>query len=104
LPSPVVPLWVDVVVIAPPAWTGMLLGFLSLYLVQSIVRQHLGPRVTWAAAVACSGSPADCALRQLGEGDLSDRDSAATIAGDWRTSDSEVIRTPVPSTWTSPRR
>ena len=55
VPSPVVPLWVDVVVIAAPAWTGMLLGFLSLYLVQSVVRQHAGPRVTWAAAVAVLG-------------------------------------------------
>ncbi len=54
-PSPVVPLWVDVVVFAAPAWTGMLLGFLSLYLVQSVLRQHVGPRVTWAAAVAVLG-------------------------------------------------
>ena len=54
-PSPVVPLWVDVVVIAAPAWTGMLLGFLSLYLVQSVLRQHVGPRVTWTAAVAVLG-------------------------------------------------
>jgi uncharacterized membrane protein len=54
-PDPAVPLWVDVVVFAAPAWTGMLLGFLSLYLVQSVVRQHVGPRVTWAAAVAVLG-------------------------------------------------
>jgi hypothetical protein len=37
------------------SWTGMLLGFLSLYLLQSVVRQHVGPRVTWAAAVAVLG-------------------------------------------------
>ena len=54
-PSPVVPLWVDVVVLAAPAWTGMLLGFLSLYLVQSVVRQLAGSRVAWAAAVAVLG-------------------------------------------------
>ena len=42
VPSPVVPLWVDIVVIAAPAWTGMLLGFLSLYLVQSVVRSLAG--------------------------------------------------------------
>jgi uncharacterized membrane protein len=54
-PDPAVPLWVDVVVFAAPAWTGMLLGFLSLYLVQSVLRQHVGPRVTWAAAVAVLG-------------------------------------------------
>ena len=53
--SPVVPLWVDVVVLAAPAWTGMLLGFLSLYLVQAVVRQLAGPRVAWLAAVAVLG-------------------------------------------------
>ena len=55
VPSPVVPLWADVVVIAAPAWTGMLLGFLSLYLVQSVLRSLAGPRVAWAAAVAVLG-------------------------------------------------
>jgi uncharacterized membrane protein len=55
VPTPAVPLWVDVVVIAAPAWTGMLLGFLSLYLVQSVVRSLTGPRVAWAAAVAVLG-------------------------------------------------
>ena len=54
-PSPAVPLWVDVVVLAAPAWTGMLLGFLSLYLVQSVLRQLAGARVAWAAAVAVLG-------------------------------------------------
>ena len=54
-PSPAVPLWVDVVVIAAPAWTGMLLGFLSLYLVQSVLRQLAGARVAWVAAVAVLG-------------------------------------------------
>jgi uncharacterized membrane protein len=54
-PSPAVPLWVDVVVLAAPAWTGMLLGFLSLYLVQSVLRQLAGPRVAWVAAVAVLG-------------------------------------------------
>ena len=55
VPSPAVPLWVDVVVIAAPAWTGMLLGFLSLYLVQSVVRDLAGARVAWAAAVSVLG-------------------------------------------------
>lgn len=55
VPSPVVPLWVDVVVIAAPAWTGMLLGFLSLYLVQSVVRSLAGARVAWVTAVAVLG-------------------------------------------------
>jgi uncharacterized membrane protein len=55
VPSAVVPLWVDIVVIAAPAWTGMLLGFLSLYLVQSVVRDLAGARLAWAAAVAVLG-------------------------------------------------
>jgi uncharacterized membrane protein len=55
VPSPVVPLWVDVVVIAAPAWTGMLLGFLSLYLVQAVVRNLAGSRVAWTAAVVVLG-------------------------------------------------
>jgi len=55
VPSPVVPLWVDVVVIAAPAWTGMLLGFLSLYLVQAVVRDLVGARLAWAAAITVLG-------------------------------------------------
>jgi uncharacterized membrane protein len=55
VPSPAVPLWVDVVVIAAPAWTGMLLGFISLYLVQSVARDLAGARVAWAGAVAVLG-------------------------------------------------
>jgi uncharacterized membrane protein len=54
-PSPSVPLWVDVVVIAAPAWTGMLLGFISIYLVQSVIRQLAGPLVAWAAAIGALG-------------------------------------------------
>ena len=55
VPCPVVPLWVDIVVIAAPAWTGMLLGFLSLYLVQAVVRSLAGARVAWVTAVAVLG-------------------------------------------------
>lgn len=55
VPSHFVPLWVDIVVIAAPAWTGMLLGFLSLYLVQSVVRSLAGARVAWATAVVVLG-------------------------------------------------
>ena len=58
VPSPNVPLWVDVVVIAAPAWTGMLLGFLSIYLVQSVVRHLAGPLVAWARRSPRSRSPA----------------------------------------------
>jgi uncharacterized membrane protein len=55
VPSHAVPLWVDIVVIAAPAWTGMLLGLLSLYLVQSVVRELAGARLAWAAAIAILG-------------------------------------------------
>ena len=55
VPSASVPLWVDIVVIAAPAWTGMLLGFISLYLVQAVVRDLAGARVAWTAAVAVLG-------------------------------------------------
>jgi uncharacterized membrane protein len=47
----VVPRWVDIVVIAAPAWTGMLLGFLSIYLVQAVVRRVAGVPASWATAV-----------------------------------------------------
>ena len=50
-----VPMWFDVVVIAAPAWTGMLLGFLSLYLVQAVVRQVAGRGVGWIVAIGALG-------------------------------------------------
>jgi len=55
IPSATVPLWVDIVVIAAPAWTGMLLGFLSLYLVQAVVRRVASPAVGWAVAIGALG-------------------------------------------------
>lgn len=55
VPSASAPLWFDIVVIAAPAWTGMLLGFLSLYLMQGVVRGVAGPRPAWAFAVAVLG-------------------------------------------------
>ncbi len=55
VPSPIVPLWVDIVVIAAPAWTGMLLGFLSLYLMQAVVRQSAGSAAAWLVAVSALG-------------------------------------------------
>jgi uncharacterized membrane protein len=46
-----VPVWLDIVVIGAPAWTGLLLGFLSLYLVQAVVRRSAGEFAGWAAVM-----------------------------------------------------
>ncbi len=54
-PSGSVPLWFDIVVIAAPAWTGLLLGFLSLYLVQAVVRELAGGAAGWLVAIGSLG-------------------------------------------------
>jgi uncharacterized membrane protein len=43
-----VPVWYDVVLFSSAAWTGLVLGFLSLYLIQTVVRRSLGPSLAWA--------------------------------------------------------
>jgi uncharacterized membrane protein len=42
------PLWFDVVLFTGFAWTGTLLGFLSLYLMQVVVRRLAGGAWSWA--------------------------------------------------------
>lgn len=49
------PLWFDVLMIATFAATGALLGFLSLFLVQSVVRAIAGPLVARCFAVGALG-------------------------------------------------
>jgi uncharacterized membrane protein len=45
------PLWYDALMLSAFAWTGLLLGFASLYLVQLIVRPVVGPALAWVGLV-----------------------------------------------------
>ena len=46
-PNSKAPLWLDGIELSAFAWTGMLLGFVSLYLVHAVVRHRLGTLVGW---------------------------------------------------------
>jgi uncharacterized membrane protein len=46
-PASYAPLWLDGVELSAFAWTGMLLGFVSLYLVHAVARHRLGPATSW---------------------------------------------------------
>jgi uncharacterized membrane protein len=48
--DPLAPFWYDAVTIAAFAWMGVLLGFASLYLMQTVVRQWRGPVAGWMFA------------------------------------------------------
>ena len=48
---PPVPLWFDLLMIASFAWTGLCLGYFSLYLMQEIARARLGRWMSWAFVV-----------------------------------------------------
>lgn len=41
------PLWYDALMLSAFAWTGLMLGFGSLYLVQTILRRAFGAAVAW---------------------------------------------------------
>jgi uncharacterized membrane protein len=45
------PLWLDGVELSVFAWTGVLLGFVSLYLVHAVVRQRLGSLAGWSVVL-----------------------------------------------------
>src|SRR6185436_9690308 len=47
--------WVDLVLILLFAWTGFLLGFLSLYLMQSLVARRLGGAAGWVFIAVVAG-------------------------------------------------
>jgi uncharacterized membrane protein len=46
------PLWFDGIELSAFAWTGMLLGFVSLYLVHAVLRGRFGVAPAWLAVLA----------------------------------------------------
>ena len=45
------PIWFDVMLLTTFAWTGLVLGFVSLYLVQTVARRLAGPVAGWLVAL-----------------------------------------------------
>ena len=48
------PLWYDVIIVVWCSWTGMLLGVISLYLMQNIIVRSFGRRAGWVFVFAIS--------------------------------------------------
>ncbi|MBK8784012.1 MAG: DUF1361 domain-containing protein [Anaerolineales bacterium] len=49
------PLWYDVIIVVWCSWTGMLLGVISLYLIQDIILRNFGRWAGWLFVVGISG-------------------------------------------------
>jgi len=49
-----IPVWYDVILIIWFAWTGLLLGIISLYLIQEIIIRMLGKTASWVFVIAVS--------------------------------------------------
>jgi uncharacterized membrane protein len=46
-----VPRWYDLILFMSFAWTGLFLGYFSLYLMQEVVRASMGRRASWVFAL-----------------------------------------------------
>ena len=53
-PRAAVPIWFDVMMLMWFSWTGMLLGVVSLYLMQDIVHREFGRWISWIMVLAVS--------------------------------------------------
>lgn len=53
-PRPDVPIWFDVMMLMWFSWTGLLLGVVSLYLMQEIIHREFGRRAGWAMVFVVS--------------------------------------------------
>ena len=49
------PVWYDALMLSSFAWTALMLGFVSLYLVQSIIARRAGAAVGWIVVVCALG-------------------------------------------------
>ena len=50
------PIWFDVALLTSFAWIGLMLGFVSVYLVQTVVRRRAGAAAGWALVLATFGA------------------------------------------------
>ena len=49
-----IPVWYDVILLVWSAFTGLLLGVVSLYLIQDIIRRILGSPISWVFVIVVS--------------------------------------------------